>query len=154
MKQRKIEEKEVQPEAPEATKTYVFMPNFSAEAIATVRAQLGRFGVVVVESVDGYTSHSPALAVTSLEDLNKLYATYHKQFTPPVQLPVVSPEPVVTDSSVVEIAEVSGVVAGHYGVPRAVLLGEVPGCRRCRGHQDSDPGPAASGAGADRRDCL
>ncbi len=90
-KRQKEERKEVQ--EPEATGKTLLLVGFPAEAVSTVQAQLGRFGLTVITTGDcagaTYVAHSA-------DDLAQLYSQFHKSFTPP--------EPVVAEPVIATVA--------------------------------------------------
>ena len=92
MSKRQKEERKEAKEPATAGKTLLLV-GFSPEAVSTVQAQLGRFGLTVITTGDcagaTYVAHSA-------DDLARLYAMFRKTFTPP--------EPVVAEPVAATVA--------------------------------------------------
>ncbi len=63
-----------------ATGKTLLLVGFPTEAVSTVQAQLGRFGITVITTGD---CAGATYVAYSADDLAQLYAQFRKTFTPP-----------------------------------------------------------------------
>lgn len=81
--------REKKEEVKEVTGPTLLLVGFDQEAANVVQAQLGRFGVTVITTGD---CAGATYVAQSADDLARVYALFHKNFTPPEP---VAAEPVV-----------------------------------------------------------
>ena len=93
MSKRQKEEERKETKEPQATGKTLLLVGFPAEAVNTVQAQLGRFGLTIITTGD---CASATYAAHSAGDLARLYAHFRKTFTPP--------EPVVAEPVLATVA--------------------------------------------------